>query len=455
VAATVEVAYETLFHKQNPLGMPIFQQPTWNPGMDYSLPQDAHEARSETENTRRVGRRPPQRRCRKLTDKFVTEHAMEEVEEDRREADQRTLRLKEKNKRAQQRFRERQREKNKSVATQAVKLQQEVKDLRQKLAAATRPAAVVAPLPPAVVKSPEPETEVAARIEAEAFEPYTGWSTLPEEVHTILLRGQRAPQSLSRRDLLEFTPEQLTLLLKGYVEEMAVTLLDARNSAFGPSVQHLQGLNSELFALFALIHRLAPTAMMDRLRLEDHPSHLETQAICAMLREAGLTSKQVQQLVSARVLCLSTLASLMKERYALCERLEAAVSGGSSWESMRMSHASMVDLQRHLAQNVEEESNAFFTFMDSALRKVLSPVQTASLVVRSFPCLPIVFPLVPLLTDCSREDPAPFCPQPDHLRSCLSTTTSAQLPDVGILAMDTSDSLGQTLDTLWNDIYVL
>jgi len=42
-------------------------------------------------------------------------------------------------------------------------------------------------------------------------------------------------------------------------------------------------LNSELFALFALIHRLAPTAMMDRLRLEDHPSHLETQAICAML----------------------------------------------------------------------------------------------------------------------------------------------------------------------------
>jgi len=62
--------------------------------------------------------------------------------------------------RAQQRFRERQREKNKSVATQAVKLQQEVKDLRQKLAAATRPAAVVAPLPPAVVKSPEPETEV-------------------------------------------------------------------------------------------------------------------------------------------------------------------------------------------------------------------------------------------------------------------------------------------------------
>lgn len=86
---------------------------------------------------------------------------------------------------------------------------------------------------------------------------------------------------------------------------------------------------------------------------------------------------------------------------------------------------------------------------------MLSPVQTASLVVRSFPCLPIVFPLVPLLTDCSREDPAPFCPQPDHLRSCLSTTTSAQLPDVGILAMDTSDSLGQTLDTLWNDIYVL
>jgi len=57
-------------------------------------------------------------------------------------------------------------------------------------------------------------SQVAARIEAEAFEPYTGWSTLPEEVHTILLRGQRAPQSLSRRDLLEFTPEQLTLLLK-------------------------------------------------------------------------------------------------------------------------------------------------------------------------------------------------------------------------------------------------
>jgi len=52
---------------------------------------------------------------------------------------------------------------------------------------------------------------------------------------------------------------------------------------------------------------------------------------------------------------------------------QAAVSGGSSWESMRMSHASMVDLQRHLAQNVEEESNAFFTFMDSALRKVFPP----------------------------------------------------------------------------------
>ena len=53
-----------------------------------------------------------------------------------------------------------------------------------------------------------------ARIKVEAFEPYLGWTTLPEEVHTLLLRAQRAPQSLSKRDLLEINPEQLTLLLK-------------------------------------------------------------------------------------------------------------------------------------------------------------------------------------------------------------------------------------------------
>jgi hypothetical protein len=50
---------------------------------------------------------------------------------------------------------------------------------------------------------------------------------------------------------------------------------------------------------------------------------------------------------------------------------QAVVSGGSSWENMRTSHASIVDLQHCLAQNVEAESNAFFAFMDSALRKVL------------------------------------------------------------------------------------
>ena len=67
--------------------------------MDSSQLQYASEARSE--NPRRVGRRlqPPARRCRRLTDQFVIEHTMEEAEEDRKEVDQRTLRLKEKNKR--------------------------------------------------------------------------------------------------------------------------------------------------------------------------------------------------------------------------------------------------------------------------------------------------------------------------------------------------------------------
>ena len=67
--------------------------------MDSSQLQYASEARSE--NLRRVGRRlqPPARRCRRLTDQFVMEHTLEEVEEDRKEVDQRTLRLKEKNKR--------------------------------------------------------------------------------------------------------------------------------------------------------------------------------------------------------------------------------------------------------------------------------------------------------------------------------------------------------------------
>jgi hypothetical protein len=47
-----------------------------------------------------VGRRQhPQRRCRKVTDKFVYEQALEEVEDDRRQTDKRTQRLKEKNKR--------------------------------------------------------------------------------------------------------------------------------------------------------------------------------------------------------------------------------------------------------------------------------------------------------------------------------------------------------------------
>jgi hypothetical protein len=87
--------------------------------------------------------------------------------------------------------------------------------------------------------------------------------------------------------------------------------------------------------------------------------------------------------------------------------------------------------------------------------QILSPAQTASIIVRSFPCLPIVFPLVPLLADCTREDPAPFFPQPDHLRPCLSTAMSDQPDSENIFAMDTSDSLGQTLDALWSDIYVL
>lgn len=61
------------------------------------------------------------------------------------------------------------------------------------------------------------------RIKVEAFEPYLGWTALPEEVHTLLLRAQRAPQSLSKRDLLEITPEQLTLLLKVLISETDVS----------------------------------------------------------------------------------------------------------------------------------------------------------------------------------------------------------------------------------------
>jgi hypothetical protein len=52
---------------------------------------------------------------------------------------------------------------------------------------------------------------------------------------------------------------------------------------------------------------------------------------------------------------------------------QAVVGGGSSWENMRVNHASMVNLQLRLTQNVEAECQAFFTFMDSALRKVHTP----------------------------------------------------------------------------------
>ena len=50
--------------------------------------------------------------------------------------------------------------------------------------------------------------------------------------------------------------------------------------------------------------------------------------------------------------------------------MQAVVSGGSSWEKISMSHASMVDLQRRLAQNVQAEFDAMFAFMDTTLRKV-------------------------------------------------------------------------------------
>jgi hypothetical protein len=39
-------------------------------------------------------------------------------------------------------------------------------------------------------------------------------------------------------------------------------------------------------------------------------------------RDAGLTGKQVRQLVSARVLCLSTLAGILKESHSMCKCLE-------------------------------------------------------------------------------------------------------------------------------------
>ena len=52
--------------------------------------------------------------------------------------------------------------------------------------------------------------------------------------------------------------------------------------------------------------------------------------------------------------------------------LQGVIGGGSSWGNMYSSHATMVDMQKRLAHNVEAESRAFHTFMNSALRRVSS-----------------------------------------------------------------------------------
>lgn len=294
--------------------------------------------------------------------------------------------VQEKNRMAQKRFRERQKAKITELHGQINELEQKVNQLAmQNSTLQSRNSLLEKILAMRDEHIKIVQQQAAAEQEQAEQERESGSRRLSLTLTAIKGKEVR----LNTESLKKMTPEGVMQLWQTYVTEISSALVEASSQRDGASQNHVEELINEVNGIFMRLCVVNPTLLKIWHAREYHMSETEElKKWQSLLGPLELTDAQKTEVSQLRKLLLDQLHGLVEERKNLHSTIQTILVTETACHKLALEYLKTNQTVLRLREILRVENNATLQFCSTIIRKILKPIQVATLYVHSYPSKP-------------------------------------------------------------------
>ncbi|CAD7696271.1 unnamed protein product [Ostreobium quekettii] len=190
---------------------------------------------------------------------------------------------------------------------------------------------------------------------------------------------------LTAEKLKTMQAEEIKQYWMEYVTEISAVLVDANTN---PQAEERVGkLVNELFMLMMRFAALNPVLMMWSKQSYSSDDE-EVRKWLAVVPHLGLSKDQIAEIVAIRSMLLDKLKRVLDERSVLTAAIQPSLASSMACEKLHLEYIKTNEAVIQLKENLRSEHTALLDFVSAMLRKILTPIQVARLMVQSYPTKP-------------------------------------------------------------------
>lgn len=195
---------------------------------------------------------------------------------------------------------------------------------------------------------------------------------------------------LERVNFEVLTPEGIMQLWESYSTRLSASLVEANSPlATEESTKNLEKLVNEMNGIFMRLSMENPVLLRIWNTREYHMSEMEElEKWRSLLVTLNLTEDQKTELSQLRRLLLQQLQTLIEDRKNLKSSIQSFLVTQTLSSKLSTEYLKLQEIEVKLRKNLRIEDRSMFEFCTMIIRKILNPVQVATLYVHGYPSRP-------------------------------------------------------------------